>query len=34
MSPHRQLMLKELQKEFDAWVLQQAIAKLLKDRLG
>ena len=34
MSPYRQRMLKELQKEFDAWILQQAIAKMFKDRLG
>lgn len=33
MSPYRQRMLKELQKEFDAWVLQKAIAKMFKGRL-
>lgn len=33
MSPYRLRMLKELQKEFDTWVIQKAIAKMFKGRL-
>jgi hypothetical protein len=33
MSPFRRRLLKELQKEFNAWVIQQAISKMFKGRL-
>lgn len=33
MSPYRQRLLKELQKEFDTWVIQKAITKMFKGRL-
>lgn len=33
MSPYRQRLLKELQKEFNAWHMQKTIAKMFKGRL-